>query len=129
MRYKKNYEQQKKTIEELVVKVYQSIETKMGANQMRLVSWVLDGKKLDAQFEKRAFVMREYKGVVQKQMGKAKGLTKADLDYMTNEIGWDTVRRDMVEFAKQRDAEIVATAKNDEFDIDDEEKIAEEMFS
>lgn len=46
-----------------------------GGSQIRIVEWVVNGKKMQPQIEKREFFMRDGK----EMMGKAKGFNKTDL--------------------------------------------------
>jgi len=126
----KSYDQSKKVFEEFVVKVYQTIEGKMGETQLRVVSWIVDGKKNQAALEKRAFVIREYQGQPQKQMGKAKGFNVSDIFFLTNDIGWEVITKDLQDYNDSIKNEIPPNTRGtDKWDMDNEEKVAEEMFS
>ncbi|MBV9080171.1 MAG: hypothetical protein JO102_03515 [Elusimicrobia bacterium] len=70
-----------KNIECKVVKELMSQESRGGANRLRVVRWIVDGKDTGALLEKRNFYMS--KGGEEK-MGKAKGLNHADVSFIVD---------------------------------------------
>lgn len=117
----------KKNIEEVEIKVFQKNETKMGETRLRTVCWVVDGKPTAPMFEKRAFVLREYKGVQQLQMSKAKGFTADEVVFVA--ANKEAIIESLNGYAAARKQAEVDTAQNKDYSFQDEEKIAEEMFS
>lgn len=125
MAYGKKNNGDRKNIEERELKVYQKSENKMGETRLRLVSWVIDGKILDPMFEKRAFSVNQDGNV---RMGKAKGMTLADIQFVQQNIA--AIISDMKSFTTAKHDEEVKTASNkDGWNMEEEEKEAEEMFS
>ena len=73
-------EKENKNIECKVVKVLMSVEAGgFGANQLRIVRWIVDGKDTGALLEKRNLYTTKDG---QERMGKAKGFNKADTTYI-----------------------------------------------
>ena len=71
--------EKEKNIECQVVKVLLTQEAGRGSNQLRIVRWIVDGKDTGALLEKRNFYTTKDG---EERMGKAKGMNRADLNYI-----------------------------------------------
>ncbi len=69
-----------KNIECKVVKVLQETKAMGGTNQIRIVRWIVDGKDTGALLEKRNFFNSKDGD---EKMGKAKGMNKEEVRYLT----------------------------------------------
>jgi len=118
---------EKKNIKSVEIKLFAKNETKMGETRFRTVCWIVDDKPKTPMFEKRAFVLREHKGVQGLQMSKAKGFTAEEIVFVVENK--EAILESLNGYAAAQKQKEVDTAQNKDFSFQEEEKIADEMFS
>ena len=117
-----------KKIECIEIKVYQSAQHKSGETRLRLVSWVIDGKKTAPSLEKRAFILREYKGERQLQMSKAKGFNIDEVSFIGQNAA--KIRDDMATFVSENPKPAATPVRRKEAQGGwDDEPATEEAFA